>query len=265
MGTQHVFRQQAGAQPRRRGRPLHDSSRTREALMDAGEELFATFGVEGVSLRSIEAAAGVSPAVLNYHFHSKDGLLEAIITRRGETVAKRMTELLDALEARSRRPTPRDVVKAIALPFLEMLDREPVDGLRWTRLIARLVLGQNACLQRLRAMPGGAEEDFSRFARWAFPGVPEPRLERAWRISYNILMLMLGTSDARFAHGAEGEDNRISQPYVDTLIDFVASGFTVALAPERSATAGQAIGSTMAPRAGRSKGRRRAPSARVRA
>jgi hypothetical protein len=118
-----------------------------------------------------------------------------------------------------------------------MVEREPADALRWTRLIARLVLGQNACLRRLTALPGGAEERFSRFVRWAFPGVPEPRLERAWRISYNILMLMLGTSDARFAHGAEGEDSRISQAYVDTLIDFVASGFTVALARERGAPA----------------------------
>jgi len=204
--------------------------------MDAGEELFSTFGVEGVSLRSIEVAAGVTPAVLQYHFHSKDRLVEAIIARRGEALTKRMNELLDALEARGRPPTPRDVVKAIALPFLEMLEREPVDALRWTRLIARLVLGQNPCLRRLATTPGGAEERFSRFVRWAFPGVPEPRLERAWRISYNILMLMLGTSDARFAHGTKGEDSRISQAYVDTLVDFVASGFTVALTRERGMT-----------------------------
>jgi len=202
--------------------------------MDAGEELFATFGVEGVSLRSIEAAAGVTPAVLQYHFHSKEGLLEAIILRRGEGLTRRMSELLDVLEARGRPPSTRDVVKAIAMPFLEMLAREPVDGLRWTRLIARLVLGQNPCLRRLTALPGSSEERFSRFVRRAFPGVPEPQLERAWRISYNILMLMLGTSDARFAHGVEGEQTKISQPYVDTLMEFVASGFTVALAQERA-------------------------------
>ena len=219
--------------------------------MNAGEELFSTFGVEGVSLRSIEVAAGVTPAVLQYHFHSKDRLVEAIIARRGEALWRRMNDLLDALEARGRPPTTRDVVKAIALPFLEMLEREPVDALRWTRLIARLVLGQHPCLRRLTARPGGGEERFARFVRWAFPDVPEPRLERAWRISYNILMLMLGTSDARFAHGAEGEDSRISQAYVDTLIDFVASGFTVALARERGATPNQPIRTPKARRIGR--------------
>lgn len=202
--------------------------------MDAAEELFSTLGVEGVSIRSIEAAAGVTPAVVHYHFHSKEGLLEAIILRRGKTLTARMNELLDALEARGKPPTTRDVVKAIATPFLEMLKREPVDGLRWTRLIARLVLGQNPCLRRATAMPGGSEERFSRFIRWAFPGVSELRIERAWRISYSILMLMLGSSDAGFAHGAEGEEARISQPYLDTLIDFVVSGFTVALARERA-------------------------------
>ncbi|MFN8628716.1 MAG: helix-turn-helix domain-containing protein [Candidatus Binatia bacterium] len=50
--------------------------------MDAAEELFATFGVEGVSIRSINAAAGLAAPSVHYHFGSKDDLLSAVLRRR---------------------------------------------------------------------------------------------------------------------------------------------------------------------------------------
>lgn len=217
---------QSGADPyrRRRGRPPYDSARTREALMDAAEELFATVGFEGASVRSIEAAAGVTPAVVHYHYASKDRLLEAVLRRRGDEIARRTTELLDALTVGTRRPTTRDVVAALARPWVEMLQRDPDRGLCWARLIARLHLSQNPLLARLDAGRDGSEEYFWPLVRQVSPGVAESQLERAWRISFGILMLMLGNSDSRIAHGAESGSAHISQAYVDTLVDFVAAG-----------------------------------------
>jgi AcrR family transcriptional regulator len=197
--------------------------------MDAAEELFSTFGVEGVSIRSVNAAAGLAPVAVHYHFRTKDRLLEAVILRRGKAVARRAAELLDALEAERRAPTAPDVVKAIAIPYRELLERDPVGGLRWLRLIAHLVLTQDPRLSRLNAGPRGLEERFSRFVRGAFPGVPQQLLETAWRISFSILMLMLGNSDARIVHGAGG-GSQISETYVNTLVELVGSGFAAVLA-----------------------------------
>jgi AcrR family transcriptional regulator len=198
--------------------------------MDAAEELFSTYGVEGVSIRSIEAAAGLAPAAVHYHFRSKDRLLKAVVLRRGKAVARRAGELLDTLAAGGPPPATQEVVKALATPYLELLQRDPVGGLRWARLMARLVLAQDPRLRRLNAGPDGLEQRFWRFVRRAFPGVPEQLLETAWSISFNILMLMLGKSDTWAVSPGAHSKGQISKTAVDTLVDFVASGFAVVMA-----------------------------------
>ena len=41
---------------------------TRERLLSAGERLFATRGIDAVSVRDITDAAGANLAAINYHF-----------------------------------------------------------------------------------------------------------------------------------------------------------------------------------------------------
>ena len=50
---------------------------TRDRILAAAEELFARTGVATTSLRAITALARVNLAAVNYHFGSKDGLVEA--------------------------------------------------------------------------------------------------------------------------------------------------------------------------------------------
>src|SRR5215470_8750592 len=55
---------------------------TKQRLLDAAERLFAERGVDGVSLREVNAAAGErNNAALYYHFHDRDGLVRAIVER----------------------------------------------------------------------------------------------------------------------------------------------------------------------------------------
>jgi AcrR family transcriptional regulator len=55
---------------------------TRELLMVAAERLFALNGVEGVTLREIQVAAGqANSSVITYHFGSQAGLVRALIFR----------------------------------------------------------------------------------------------------------------------------------------------------------------------------------------
>ena len=55
-----------------------DHAGTRERILDAAEELFAEHGFEGVSLREITRLAGANVAAVNYHFGSKDRLIDAM-------------------------------------------------------------------------------------------------------------------------------------------------------------------------------------------
>jgi len=53
--------------------------RTREEILDVGVPLFAAHGYDGVAMRDIAIAAGLTPAALYYHFADKDQLyLEAV-------------------------------------------------------------------------------------------------------------------------------------------------------------------------------------------
>ncbi|TZF85883.1 TetR/AcrR family transcriptional regulator (plasmid) [Pedobacter sp. BS3] len=58
------------------------NDKKKDSILDAAETLFAKWGYEGSSTRSIAAEAGVNMAMLNYYFGSKDGLYKAVLERR---------------------------------------------------------------------------------------------------------------------------------------------------------------------------------------
>ncbi len=76
-----------------------DSRDTKERLLDAAETLFGERGVAAVSVRDITAAADANIAAVNYHFRSKDGLLQAVINRRMEPLNAERLRLLDLVES----------------------------------------------------------------------------------------------------------------------------------------------------------------------
>jgi len=70
--------------PRRaRGRPaLTAEIGTRDALLDAAVMLFAEQGVAATTSAGIAARAGVTPAMVHYHFRSRERLLDAVVDER---------------------------------------------------------------------------------------------------------------------------------------------------------------------------------------
>ncbi len=75
----------------------------REALVDATLSCLKQFGHEGVSVRRISAAAGVSIGLINHHFPSKSGLI-------AETYETLALSLLDSIrrQAENEAVSPRD-------------------------------------------------------------------------------------------------------------------------------------------------------------
>jgi len=75
----------------------------REALVDATLRCLKQFGHEGVSVRRISAAAGVSIGLINHHFPSKSGLI-------AETYETLALSLLDSIrrQAENKAVSPRD-------------------------------------------------------------------------------------------------------------------------------------------------------------
>ena len=110
---------------------------SRARLLDAAEALFAERGVDAVSLREINAAAGQRNASgLQYHFGGRAGLLSAVIDRHMATVDRARHERLDELETLDPPAPVRAVMAALVEPLAERL-ADP-SGRRYLQILGQL-------------------------------------------------------------------------------------------------------------------------------
>src|ERR1700694_3453022 len=112
---------------------------TRVMLMEVAERLFATKGIEAVTLREIQQAAGQSnTSVIRYHFGSRDGLIRALISYRQASLGADRQEMLASMREEGKEADPRAVgwllVRPLAhsiaagemfAPFLARLAEDP--------------------------------------------------------------------------------------------------------------------------------------------
>lgn len=115
--------------------------------MVAAQDLFARHGVEGVSLRTINAAAGVSPGVLHYHFGHRDVLVTELILARMPMLMERRAHLLEPLQNTTAQPDVNALCASLVQPLAELAAAEPDAGRRYIRFIARLYSDRSQLLR----------------------------------------------------------------------------------------------------------------------
>lgn len=201
-----------------------EGENTRQILLDAAEELFARYGPEAVSIRSVNSAVGLAPAAVHYHFGSKDGLVLAVLRRRGTAVWQRHEELLDALEARPGRIRSRELVEALAQPLVELLETEPIGGPRWIQVAARLAQARDPLLESVNTRSGSIRERFHALVCTVYPDVSEAEALMRWNIAGNTVLRQLADADTPAAHAPGEHEARVSGTFIAALIDFTASG-----------------------------------------
>ncbi|MEJ1959164.1 MAG: TetR/AcrR family transcriptional regulator [Nitrosomonadales bacterium] len=84
-----------------RSSPKQSHKDTRERILDAAERLFMEQGYEATSTRGVTSKAGVNLAAVNYHFGSKEALMQAVLQRRLEGINRERLRLLDEAEAKA--------------------------------------------------------------------------------------------------------------------------------------------------------------------
>jgi AcrR family transcriptional regulator len=146
-----------------------DAARSREAILDAAETVFAQRGFDGATLAEIGAAAGVSRGTPGYFFGSKEGLYAAVLQR---VFLAREAALRPAFEPLARwasgddrlsRPTLEQVLGdavegyltfLLGRPaFVALIEREAVDG---GRRLAAVPHESTVMEEALRALRRGA-------------------------------------------------------------------------------------------------------------
>ncbi|HUH05072.1 MAG TPA: helix-turn-helix domain-containing protein [Kofleriaceae bacterium] len=85
-------------------RPVHaDAAATRRRILATALAMFAEHGLDGVSIRTIASAAGVSLATVHHYFGSKDDLYEACIDSMYEELIAMRPRLAAELRAGAER------------------------------------------------------------------------------------------------------------------------------------------------------------------
>jgi AcrR family transcriptional regulator len=211
----------------------HEGRRdTKERILDAAEALFAERGFHETSLRQITTTAEVNLAAVNYHFQSKDSLIEAVLLRKLEPINRRRLEMLDRLEAGlgDKTPTLEQVFTAFLEPVFEA--RSAGVALRsFPVLMARLYMEPGGLFDHIWSRLFAAVARRFRVALVrAMPELGETEIGWAMHFSIGAMAHYLIKSPLayRLAYATSPEID--SQEQLPMLVAYMAGGFRGMLA-----------------------------------
>ncbi len=195
---------------------------TKERILTAAEGLFAEFGFSGTSLRQVTSQADVNIAAVNYHFGSKENLINEVFRRRlDELSEKRIAALRDALES---RPGQLDgLLAAFIEPALSLtLDRH--GGSAFVRVLARAYAEKNERLRKfLSDNYGHVLRQFSRAIGACVPELGKEELY--WRLDFVAGALTYAMADFGLIRRPAGISEKAHcQRAAEALIRFAAAG-----------------------------------------
>ena len=196
---------------------------TKDRILGAAEELFAQHGFAGTSLREVTSRADVNIAAVNYHFGSKDNLINEVFRRRMDVMsAQRIDALHAALENQPGELEP--ILAAFVKPALAM-SQDRHGGGAYIRVIARAYAEKNDGLRKyLSDQYGHVLRDFAKAIDACVPGLGKETLYR--RLDFLSGALTYAMADfglIKRPHGVSEATHRTHA--AKALIRFAAAGF----------------------------------------
>lgn len=211
-----------------------EGASTKHRILDAAEALFASHGFAETSLRAITAGAGVNLAAVNYHFQSKEALIQAVVARRIEPLNQARIAMLDAVEAATPEgPLPlEDVLRSFVEPTVRTIRSEP----GFAALFARLFFEPGEVFGKIfREQIVYVKTRFHGALRRALPEIPDSEL--IWRIFFAIgAMAHTVSGEQHLQCASDGQcDMSDLDAAVERLIAFVAAGFRAPVSAPKGA------------------------------
>ncbi len=204
---------------------------TKATIMDAAEALFAEYGYEATSLRSITSAAKVNLAAVNYHFGGKETLLEAIYARRITPMNEERLQCLSALEEQHEVIPVESIVYVFVEPALK-LSRDK-DKSHFIALLGRSYLEPTPVIQgKVRQMFDEVAERFKAAFTRSLPNVPPKELY--WRMHFMVGVLaycMAGNDMMRMIASSHITESNDPELLIQRLVVFVCQGMLAPVEP----------------------------------
>jgi len=214
-------------------KPPHE---TRTRILEAAEELFMQHGFGGTSMRQLTAKAGANLAAVNYHFGSKDALIEAVFRRRLDPMnAGRIAELDRLEKAAAGALAPEAIIRAFVGASLRMIEDAKGGGRNFIRLLGRTYTDPQ---KHIRALIGQlyapAMERFKAAFERALPQMP--RDELIWRMHFmfgTLAYTLAATDTVQLIAGCKPEDRYDARLLEARLTAFLVAGLVAPLHRER--------------------------------
>ena len=196
---------------------------TKDRILGAAEELFAQFGFTGTSLRQVTSRADVNIAAVNYHFGSKENLVNEVFRRRMDDMsAQRLAALRAAL---AKAP---DELEPILAAFVEpalALAQDRHGGASFVRVVARAYAEKNDSLRKfLSDHYGHVLREFAKAISNCVPGLSKEELY--WRLDFLAGALTYAMADFGLIKRPGGVTEAAHRERAAReLIRFAAAGF----------------------------------------
>jgi AcrR family transcriptional regulator len=205
-------------------RPLKPQHETRTRILDAAEELFMQHGFEGTSMRHLTSRAGVNLAAVNYHFGSKQALIEAVFRRRLDPMNLERIAELERLEA-ANNLSPEAIIRAFLLPSLRLVE-DAKGGRNFIRLLGRTYSEPAKEIRALIGqMYGPAMERYKKALERALPQMPADEL--VWRMHFmfgTLAYTLAATDTVQLIAGCKPEDRYDARLLEERLTAFLTAG-----------------------------------------
>ena len=209
-------------------KPQHE---TRTRILDAAEELFMLHGFEGTSMRLLTTKAGVNLAAVNYHFGSKDALIEAVFRRRLDPMNAVRIAALEALEQGGKPLDPGAIIRAFISESLRMMEDAKGGGRNFTRLLGRTYTEPSKTLRALIGqMYAPTMERYKAALERALPQMPKDEL--VWRMHFmfgTLAYTLAATDTVQLIAGCKPEDRYDARLLEERLTAFLLAGLLAPL------------------------------------
>ncbi len=160
---------------------------TRERILDAAESLFVEHGFEATSMRMITGRAAVNLASVNYHFGSKEALIQEVFRRRLAWLNHERLRALERAEAEAKGAPlkPHQIVEAFFGVSLRMAADTEHGGHTFMRLLGRTYTEPSSFVRQFLAEEYAAV--VPRFKAALFRSLPDvPPEEILWRFHFML-------------------------------------------------------------------------------
>ena len=206
--------------------------KTRHHLILAGEKLFAQHGIDAVSLRQVNVAAGQkNSSASHYHFGSKEGLVRAVYDFRMARVNHRREELLDGLDGSPDGISVRDLAEAIILPIVDEIFADDEEGQHYIGFLAQATSHPADYIRDLSGSTHGSGlQRLLDLIRDHMPDLPAAIIGQRFGLALDHTIHALADFE-RLVPGGLPSDQPMLALFVSNLTDVIAGGLQAPISP----------------------------------